>query len=420
MPFGCFKKEKDPSKKSKKSKKAAKEHAEDAHEEQNNTANTVAPVANDSVTKESHAGSGANGHSASKKRSSSDSSSSYEDLSAAKPNANGKLDDPRSPRAETTPRAADGTAVAADGVTDSTATTTNREALISSDSSHPGRDHSPSNSTATPSIPPKPASLLTRSGSQIKSSSPMTPRSVRLDVNQENASVVPPLTGLGEPVSPRRAAGSASSSRRGSLGSRGRTSSISNNDMNRIYRETDEEVASARARIMERKMTLRNDLADAVQKMESDKAYANRASVLLGIEALDGLDLDAVEADISTFREEEYREDVLEERLLNEKVQKQLETDVKDTKAKIDAMKDDSDSLDLDDLNSLEDKLDDLEDGSGSDDEEPSYKSPPMSPMSFRDDAVTADTATNPEGESVTMSANATPRHGAQDVEPVA
>ena len=417
MPFGCFKKEKDASKKVKKSKKSSNKNAEATHEDQNNTANNANNDANENVIQESHAAPAANGHASSNKASPREQSSSSDDTSGSKKKSNGKLVDPRSPRAEGTPRAADGTTATAEGATDATTAAANRETLISSDSS---RDHSPSASTATPSIPPKPASLLTRSGSQVKSTSPMTPRSVRMDVGHENGVVIPPLATSGEPISPRRATGSAASSRRGSLGSRGRTASISNADMNRIYRETDEEVASARARIVERKMTLRNELADAVQNLERDKAYANRASVLLGIEALDGLDLDAVEADISTFREEEYREDVLEERLLNEKVQHQLETDVKDTKLKIEAMKDDSDSLDLDDLNSLEDKLDDLEDGSGSDDEEPSYKSPPMSPMSFRDDTVTADTATIPEAESATVSANATPRHGAQDVEPVA
>lgn len=429
MVFGCFKKEKDPSKKKKKTKKGSKDHAVEVQDGQS-AANAAPQIASDNATHEKESPVHNEGKASAKTpRATADQSASSESSSASNAKDNGKLVDPRSPRAETTPRAADAPASPRDATADSVATTTNRDALISSESSHPAVHQSPPvspRSAATPSVPPKPNSLLTRSGSQVKSTSPVTPRSVRIE-GVHAASAVPSLASgsatsspavAGEqPISPRRIS-SASSSRRGSVS--GRSNSISNNDMNRIYRETDEQVASARARIFERKMTLQHDLAASMEQIERDKIHAQRASVLLGLDALDTLDLDHVEAEIATFREEEYCEEALEEKLVNEKILHQLETDVQDSKRKIDEMKDDSDSLDLDDLNSLEDKLDDIEDGSGSDDEVPSYKSTPMSPISTYDEPLTAETATIPEGESGSFSAAATPRNGAQDVEPVA
>lgn len=392
MPFGCFKKEKGA-----KTPKNKKETADDTAQE------TPGADKDATVTKESQQASApasANGSPRARESTANDggkgeatprtSDGAAQDANSAN-GGKGAPFDPRSPRPEKSPRSAHDRSAssssssyeelppAAEAAAGPKAAT-NRDALISSESSAPGdANHAPSSGTtasqgelrtsnrptAPPPRPPKPESLTNRTATDSSAtpatasveSAPGTPRG-NLALNM--STVTSPRDGGSGTTTPSSAMSPRRNGtfRRASIASRGRTASISTNDYAKIVKETDEEVAQKRHVLQERKMTLKAGLAASLQQMQQEQEYAKRKSVLLGLDALDGLDLEATEMEVATFREEDYCEEALEDKILNAKMIDHLESDAKKTKEEAEALQNDSNSVDLNDLDGLDDALD--------------------------------------------------------------
>jgi hypothetical protein len=164
------------------------------------------------------------------------------------------------------------------------------------------------------------------------------------------------------------------------------------NDWSKIQNQTDSAMAVERKRIFERKKTLAANVEASLTALKQQEEAAKRQSTELGLDDLDDLELEGDEVALAKFKEEDFDEEVMEEKLFEKHIVAHLEEDVQETKRALQALNDNSSSMDLDDLEDLDGalNLDDSQDldglevmDSGSDDEAlPSYSRPIETQMS--------------------------------------
>lgn len=156
-------------------------------------------------------------------------------------------------------------------------------------------------------------------------------------------------------ISPRRRVSAMS---RAGMESLGRSGSISMHEWSKLQADAKKEATHEKERIVKRKVTLAANINAQLSTLRENHEASMRTSREFKLDDLDDLALDGDEVALAKFKPEEYDEQAVEDAILEQKIMEHLENDVEQAKVAINAIADNSESLDLDDLNALDDALD--------------------------------------------------------------